>query len=187
MRIIGGEFKGKKLSKFDKKIFDKSMRPTLDRVRESYFNSIFHNKYVDFKGLKILDLFAGTGANGLEAKSRGASFIVFVDKNSHSVQLIKKNVNMLGIKGDIKILKNDVTKLEKNYYDFSFDLVFMDPPYNENFFNSSLNSIIRGNWIKKDALIVLEGNRNLIIPGSFEIKKKLDFKKIKVFILRYLN
>ena len=94
---------------------------------------------------------------------------------------------MLGIKGDIKILKKDVTKLEKNYYDFSFDLVFMDPPYNENFFNSSLNSIIRGNWIKKDALIVLEGNRNLIIPGSFEIKKKLDFKKIKVFILRYLN
>ena len=187
MRIISGQFRGKKLSKFNDKLFGKSMRPTLDRIKESYFNSIIHNKLVDFKGLRVLDLFAGTGANGLEAISRGASFVFFIDNNSNSIQLIKENVNILGIKERIKILKKDITKLENNSFNFCFDMVFMDPPYNDCLINVTISSIIKGNWIKKNTIIVIEGNKEMLIPENFVLERILNFKKIKVLIIRYLG
>mgnify|MGYP001997074999 FL=1 len=187
MRIISGDFKGRKLSKINQFVSVKSLRPTLDRVRESCFNSIVHNNLLNFEGIKTLDLFAGTGSNGLEALSRGSSFVTFIDKSTESLQIVKKNIHILGINKGTEILKMDATNLRKNYFDFSFGLVFMDPPYDENLGIKSLKSVINGNWIKKGTIIVWEKKENLEIPENFELKKSLIFKKMKIFILEYLK
>ena len=187
MRIISGQFKGRKLSKINQSISMKSLRPTLDRVRESCFNSIVHNNFCNLKGIKTLDLFAGTGSNGLEALSRGSSFVTFVDRSSESLQIIKKNIHILGINNGTQILKMDATNLGNNYFDFSFGLVFMDPPYDQNIGVKSLISAVNGNWIKKGTIIVWEKKENLEIPENFELKKSIIFKKIRVLILEYLK
>ena len=111
----------------------------------------------------------------------------FIDNNSNSIQLIKENVNILGIKERIKILKKDITKLENNSFNFCFDMVFMDPPYNDCLINVTISSIIKGNWIKKNTLIVIEGNKEMLIPENFVLERILNFKKIKVLIIRYLG
>ena len=187
MRIISGDFKGRKLSNINQFVSVKSLRPTLDRVRESCFNSIVHNNLLNFEGIKTLDLFAGTGSNGLESLSRGSPFVTFIDNSLESLQIIKKNIHTLNINKRTQILKMDATNLGNNHFDFSFGLVFMDPPYDENLGIKAIKSAINGNWIKKGTIIVWEKKENLEIPENFELKKSIVFKKIKIFILEYLK
>lgn len=150
MRIISGEFKGKKLASFK----GNATRPTSDRVREALFNILG----ADIKNAAVLDLFAGTGAMGLEALSRGASNAVFIDASASAVNLIQKNAAACRTENRARILRWDIAKnLSCLQAGFSpFDLVFMDPPYNQNFIAPALKNLITADVLKSSTRIIIE-------------------------------
>ena len=157
MRIVGGKFKGRALAAPGAAGGGAAhLRPTSDRVRESLFNLLAHGPYDDApEGRRVLDLFAGTGALGLEAMSRGAARAVFVDDHGPSRALIRTNVETLGLMGDTKIWRRDATRLGPNRGD-PFDLIFLDPPYGKGLGAQALASAKAGGWLADSALIVME-------------------------------
>ena len=152
MRIVGGRFRGRALATPR----TRDIRPTSDRLRESLFNILAH-AYGDLvTGARVLDLFAGTGALGFEAMSRGAAFALFVDEGAEARALIRENVAALGLGGATKILRRDATKLGAAYPIEPFSLVFLDPPYGRGLAAPALGSARAGGWLAPDALIVVE-------------------------------
>lgn len=149
MRIVGGEFRGRTL------ISPKSAdtRPTSDRTRESLFNILVNR--LDFEDLRVLDLFAGTGALGIEALSRGADNCVFVENASSPYTVIRQNIENLNLHERTKLLKLDATKLGANRGG-GFDLVFLDPPYSKSLGEKSVESLVENNWLNGGATLVLE-------------------------------
>ena len=166
MRIVGGKHKGKKL--FTPKSV--KTRPTSDRVREALFNRLTHG-FDDFEleGARILDLFAGTGALGLEALSRGGSFAVFIEQAIEPRGLIRRNIELLDCMGLTKLFRRDATNLGPLKRFEPFDLIFLDPPYNQGLGELALTSALKGGWIKENALIVLEESKNAEIKWPCEI------------------
>lgn len=153
MRIVGGKFKGHGLTGPK----GQATRPTSDRVRESIFNILAHG--VDgfaLDGARVLDLFAGTGAMGLEALSRGARFCHFVDDSAEARGVVRRNADALGVIGQCKIWRRDATKLGPAAPQPGFDLVFADPPYNKDFGSKALASLVAGQWLNPQALVVVE-------------------------------
>jgi 16S rRNA (guanine966-N2)-methyltransferase len=153
MRIIGGKFKGHGLSGPK----GQATRPTSDRVRESIFNILAHG--VDgfsLEGARVLDLFAGTGAMGLEALSRGARFCQFVDETAEARGVIRRNADALGVIGQCKIWRRDATRLGPAAPQPGFDLIFADPPYNKDLGTKALASLVVGQWFNPQALVVVE-------------------------------
>ena len=153
MRIVGGTHKGLALAgpKSD------AIRPTSDRTREALFNILTHG--VDAFSLqdsRVLDLFAGTGALGLEALSRGARFALFVDENAASRALVRRNVEAMGATGISKIWRRDACRLGKREQLQPFDLVFADPPYGRGLGENALQSCLNFDWLREDSLCVLE-------------------------------
>lgn len=159
MRIIGGRFRGTGLSAPGTDGGGAAhLRPTSDRVREALFNLLAHGDYGSPpppQGRRVLDLFAGTGALGLEALSRGAARAVFVDDFAKSRALIRENADRLGLTGETKIWRRDATRLGPCRGE-PFDLVFLDPPYRSGLGLRALASAREGGWIAPAALIVLE-------------------------------
>lgn len=157
MRIVGGEFKGRALAAPGAAGGGAAhLRPTSDRTRESLFNLLAHGPYGGApEGMRVLDLFAGVGALGLEAMSRGAARAVFVDDHGPSRALIRENVERLGLTGATKIWRRDATRLAPNRGE-GFDLVFLDPPYGKGLVDRALESAAAGAWLAADALIVAE-------------------------------
>ena len=163
MRIIGGRFRGKRLAAPGEAGVAAGggvahLRPTSDRVRESLFNLLVHGDYGDPplpEGRRVLDLFAGTGALGLEALSRGAAWAVFIDDFATARALIRENVDALGVIGQVKIWRRDATSLGACRGD-PFDLIFADPPYGKGQGATALASAWQGGWIAPGAVIVLE-------------------------------
>lgn len=157
MRIIGGKFRGKALAAPGRDGGGAAhLRPTSDRVRESLFNRLAHGPYDDApEGRRVLDLFAGTGALGLEAMSRGAVRAVFVDDHGPSRALIRTNVESLGLMGATKIWRRDATRLGPCRGE-PFDLIFLDPPYRSGLGFTALASARAGGWVADGALVVLE-------------------------------
>jgi 16S rRNA (guanine966-N2)-methyltransferase len=159
MRIIGGRFRGKRLAAPGAAGGGAAhLRPTSDRVRESLFNLLAHGDYGDPPppaGCRVLDLFAGTGALGLEALSRGAERVVFVDDFAPSRALIRENVEALGVIGQTKIWRRDATRLGP-CRGAPFDLIFADPPYGAGLAAKALDAAREGGWIAPDAVIVVE-------------------------------
>ena len=163
MRIIGGRFRGKRLAAPGAAGVaagggEAHLRPTSDRVRESLFNLLAHGDYGDPplpEGRRVLDLFAGTGALGLEALSRGAARAVFIDDFAASRALIRENADSLGLTGQIKIWRRDATRLGP-WRGEPFGLIFADPPYGSELGGKALASARDGGWIAPDAIIVLE-------------------------------
>jgi 16S rRNA (guanine966-N2)-methyltransferase len=134
------------------------LRPTSDRVRESLFNLLAHGDYRDPplpEGCRVLDLFAGTGALGLEALSRGAARAVFIDDFATARALIRQNIDTLGVIGQTKIWRRDATRLGP-CRGGPFDLIFADPPYGSGLGAKALNSAHEGGWIAPGAVIVVE-------------------------------
>ena len=127
MRIIGGKFRGKTLSSPS----DDSIRPTSDRARESIFNILGSRLGPVLAGKRVLDLFAGTGALGLEALSRGAEHVTFVDTGAEARGLIRDHIQAFGAAGITKLLRRDATALGTPGTFGQFDLIFLDPPYNQ--------------------------------------------------------
>lgn len=166
MRVVGGQFKGRGL--FGPK--DDRVRPTSDKVREALFNIIAHGDF-PLEGARVLDLFAGTGAMGIEAVSRGAAFVLFVDDHLESRAIIRRNVEALNLTGVTKIWRRDATKLDERPPNAggAFNLVFADPPYRKGLGQAALVSARTGGWIDTDALIVLEeaSGQDLPDPDGF--------------------
>lgn len=183
LRIISGDLKGKKL--FTPKGI--RIRPTADRIRESIFNII--SAHID--GSVVLDLFAGTGAMGIEALSRGASCALFIDNDNEALSIIKKNTEICRLGGRIKITKLNI---EKNTLDFRHDfpcvnLVFMDPPYNKNLIRPALAKLSGSNILEKEALLVIEHDLMESIPGDisgYETADQRRYGKTLVSFIKYV-
>ncbi|HLF21245.1 MAG TPA: 16S rRNA (guanine(966)-N(2))-methyltransferase RsmD [Aestuariivirga sp.] len=153
MRIVGGKFKGRSIAAPS----GQATRPTSDRVREAIFNILAHGiAGFGLEGARVLDLFAGTGAMGLEALSRGARFCQFVDDSAAARGLIGGNADGLGVIGQCKIWRRDATKLGPCAPQPPFDLVFADPPYNKGLGERALASLVTGGWLAPGAVVVLE-------------------------------
>ncbi len=165
MRIVGGTLRGRPLAT----PVDDDIRPTSDRVREAMFNILAHGAAaVDLEGAAILDLFAGTGALGIEALSRGAAHCLFVDDGATARGLIRDNVEAFGLTGVTKIFRRDATSLGDAGKYGPFDVVFLDPPYGKGLGERALASAMTGGWLAPGATIVLEERREADItlpPG----------------------
>jgi len=150
MRIVGGSLKGRPLQS------PKGMatRPTTDRTRESLFNILTHK--IDFEACRTLDLFAGTGALGFEAISRGSEYCVFIEEASNARGSIRENVEALQLSGITKIFRRDATRLGNIGTLKPFDLVFADPPYRKSYGEKAAKSLREGDWLKPDAIFILE-------------------------------
>ncbi len=153
MRIVGGKLKGRTIKGPQGLV----TRPTSDRVRESLFNILAHG-LSDFtlEDARVLDLFAGTGAMGFEAMSRGAKFCQFVDDNSGARSIIRQNADDLGVIGRCKIWRRDATLMGSCEPQSPFNLVFVDPPYGKSLGEAALVSTLQGGWLTYGAIAVLE-------------------------------
>jgi 16S rRNA (guanine966-N2)-methyltransferase len=152
MRVVGGNLRGRTL------VGPKSaaIRPTADRLRESLFNILVHAYSDPVTGARVLDLFAGTGALGIEALSRGAAFTLFVDQGAEARALLRENVTALGLGGTSRIFRRDATKLGPAHPIEPFSVVFLDPPYGHGLAQEALTSAHDGGWLLPGALIVVE-------------------------------
>jgi 16S rRNA (guanine966-N2)-methyltransferase len=152
MRIVGGRLRGRPLGGPK----PSAIRPTADRLRESLFNILVHAHGDPITGARVLDLFAGTGALGIEALSRGAAFALFIDDGADARALIRENIAALGLGGVTRIFRRDATRLGAVHPVEPFSLAFLDPPYGQGLAEKALVSARDGGWLKTDALIVVE-------------------------------
>jgi 16S rRNA (guanine966-N2)-methyltransferase len=153
MRIVAGKFKGREI------IGPTSIatRPTSDRVRESLFNILAHGiEGFGLQDARVMDLFAGTGALGLEALSRGAKFCQFVEESAEARGIIRKNADAFGAIGQCKIWKRDATDLGNCAPQSPFELVFADPPYGQGLGEKALRALVDGAWVSAGGVVVLE-------------------------------
>ncbi len=172
MRIISGKKRGLRLSAVGKGDSAAHLRPTTDRVRESIFNVLMGGAYGDpIKNARVLDLFAGTGALGLEAWSRGAAFVTFVDDGTKAQTLIKRNIEHCVAQGETQLYRRDVLRLGPCKTS-SYDLVFLDPPYGKGMGAKALVSALAGGWINDSALILAEDNQTISAPGFAQLDQR---------------
>jgi 16S rRNA (guanine966-N2)-methyltransferase len=172
MLITGGQFRGRTLAAPK----DARVRPTADKVRQAIFNILAHNDFgsgFSLKGARVADLFAGTGAMGIEAVSRGAGFCLFVDESAESRALIRANVEALQLTGATKIWRRDATQLGPmpGGSGGPFDLVFLDPPYRQGLIAPALKALLDGNWLAPTALLLVETaeDESLELPPAFAL------------------
>ena len=182
MRIIAGKYRGKTLLSPS----DESIRPTSDRARESVFNILASRLSPNLDGLKVLDLFAGTGALGLEALSRGAATVVFVDTGAEARGLIRDHIEAFGAGGVAKLLRRDATNLGPAGTMGPMDLVFLDPPYGKGLGEQALVSLRDGNWLAKDATLVLEESVDMPVdlPTGFVLDDRREYGAAAVHFIR---
>ena len=152
MRIAGGRLGGRVLAA----PASRAIRPTSERLRESIFDIIAHGRPGHIEGARVVDLFAGSGALGIEALSRGARFALFVDNGAEARALIRANVEALGLGGVTRIWRADATRLGKKPASGPFALAFLDPPYGRDLAAPALVSLVEGGWLTRDALCVAE-------------------------------
>lgn len=152
MRVVGGRLRGRAIAS----PASRDIRPTQDRLRESLFNILMHAYANPVLDARVLDLFAGTGALGIEAISRGAAFTLFVDNGAEARALLRNNVEALGLGGVSKVYRRDATALGPAHPMQPFTLAFLDPPYGKGLAERALVSLREGGWLAKDALVVVE-------------------------------
>ena len=182
MRIVGGSLRGRAL------VAPKSqgIRPTADRLREALFNILVHAYGDPVSGARVLDLFAGTGALGLEAISRGAAFAQFVDDGVEARALQRQNVDALGVAAITRIFRRDATKLGPVHPVEPFSLVFLDPPYGKGLAEKSLMSARDGGWLTDDSLMVVEEatDADFKSPEGFEEIERRRYDDTEFVILK---
>lgn len=152
MRVVGGDLRGRPLATPR----DNAIRPTTDRTREAVFNMLAHRFGGRLDGARVLDLFAGTGALGIEALSRGAAYCVFIEESAEGRGLVRTNVESFGLTGRTKIFRRDATALGDAGTLGPFGLVFADPPYGKGLGERALRSARAGGWLASGALCVVE-------------------------------
>jgi 16S rRNA (guanine966-N2)-methyltransferase len=170
MRIISGRARGLHLTPVGDGDAAAHLRPTSDRVREAIFNLLVNGGYGDpITGIRVLDLFAGTGALGLEALSRGAVGVTFVDDGKVALGLLQKNIALM--KAEAVVLRRNATQLGAGS---PHGLVFMDPPYGKGLGEQALASALAGGWIGPEALVVWEESMAPVVPAGF---RQLDQRR----------
>jgi 16S rRNA (guanine966-N2)-methyltransferase len=175
LRIVAGQFRGTALASVGKGEVGAHLRPTTDRVRESLFNVLQGGRFGDpIDGAQVLDMFAGTGALGLEALSRGAAHVTFVDDGRKAQSLIAENIRLTRSQGNTKLLRRNALKLLKNERT-ACDLVFLDPPYGKALGQKALAAAQAGGWIAPGALIVWEEESPQVAPEGFELLESRKF------------
>ena len=187
MRIVGGRFKGRSLQG-PKSNGDKSdgIRPTSDRLRETLFNILAHSYDDPVPGARVIDLFAGTGAFGLEALSRGADYCQFVDDGAQARALLRENVEALGVGGITRIFRRDARRLGDMPPGAPYTLAFLDPPYDRGLAEPALTALLRGGWLTSDALVIVEESAAAMFepaPG-FDLLERRDYGETEVIFLR---
>ena len=167
-RIVAGALKGRRLATPPGRV----TRPTTQRFRAALFDILTHRMAIDFCGLYVLDLFAGSGALGIESLSRGARFCVFVDKGRPARCAMAKNITSLGLAGQTHLLGLDAADLPGNAFGHSFDLVFLDPPYGCDLAHGALAGAAQGGWLGRDALVIIEAGKGeaITLPQGFDVK-----------------
>ena len=182
MRVVGGRLRGRNIASPS----SNDIRPTQDRLRESLFNILMHAYENPIEGARVLDLFAGTGALGIEAVSRGAAFTLFIDNGAEARALLRNNVEALGLGGVTKVFRRDATNLGAAYPVEPFSLVFLDPPYGRGLADKVLASLRDGKWLTKNALIVAEETKATILaaPEGFEELERRAYDDTEFVFLR---
>jgi 16S rRNA (guanine966-N2)-methyltransferase len=182
MRIVGGRLRGRALAA-PKSL---SIRPTADRLRESLFNILVHAFGDPVSGARVLDLFAGTGAFGLEALSRGAAFALFVDDTAEARALLRENVAALGLGGVTRIFRRDAAKLGPAHPLEPFSLAFLDPPYGHGLAERALTASRAGGWLSPEALIVVEeaSRAAFTAPAGFAELERRRYDDTELIFLR---
>lgn len=187
MRIIAGEHRGRALTPVGKGDAGAHLRPTSDRVRESLFSMLGGGRFgAPFDGTRVLDLFAGTGALGLEALSRGAAEVVFVDDGRKAGKLIRANIALLREAGRARLMACNATRLPVND-GAGFDLVFLDPPYGKSLGAAALAAAAKGGWIAPEALIVWEERAAQQAPEGFELLETRTYGDTTISLLTAEN
>jgi 16S rRNA (guanine966-N2)-methyltransferase len=165
MRIVGGRFRGRPLATPS----SDAIRPTSDRLRERIFNILAHGFDDPVEGARVIDLFAGTGAMGFEAMSRGAAFALLVDDSATARGLIRENIERLGLGGSTRLFRRDATRLGTAGPNGAFSLLFCDPPYGRELAAPALLSAAQGGWLEPGALAVVEERAGAFaVPQGFE-------------------
>lgn len=184
MRIVGGTLRGRPLASPK----HEGLRPTSDRVRESLFNILEHG-VPDFslKGTRVIDLFAGTGALGLEALSRGADFCLFVEDQAGARALIRTNVEAMQLTGKARIFRRDATNLGEAGRMSAFGLAFLDPPYGKQLGEQSLKTLADGAWLMPGAIVVFEERAGVPVqmPAKFVEIDRRTYGDTQVLLARY--
>jgi len=165
MRIIGGSLRGRALAAPQ----TQDIRPGLDRVRENVFNILSARLGGDFSDKRVLDLFAGTGAYGLEALSRGAKAAVFVDTGAEARGLLRQNIENFALGGAARILRRDACDLGLLSSGRPFNILFADPPYNHGLGEKAFAAALAGGWLHNNATLILEESAKAVIslPAPF--------------------
>jgi 16S rRNA (guanine966-N2)-methyltransferase len=172
MRIVGGRLRGRPLATPQ----HEGLRPTADRVRESLFNILAHGlDGFSLDGARAIDLFAGTGALGIEALSRGAGYCLLVDTDAEARALQRRNVEAFGLTGVTKIWRRDATDLGPAGNMMPFQLAFLDPPYGQGLGDKALAALVAGKWLAPAAVVVVEERKGVGVtlpPGLTEIDRR---------------
>ena len=181
MRVVGGRLKGRNLASPS----SRDIRPTADRLRESVFNILVHAYDDPIEDARVLDLFAGTGALGLEALSRGAAFALFVDDGAAARGLIRENVEALGAGGQSRLFRRDATRMGPAGPNEPFSLVFCDPPYGKGLASKALTSALVGGWLASGALLVVEeaADAEVVVPPGLKLIEERAQGDTKVLFL----
>lgn len=181
MRVVGGDFRGRPLAtpRSD------AIRPTTDRIREALFNVLAHGHGDRLIGARVLDLFAGTGALGLEALSRGAAHCLFIEESAEGRGLIRDNVEAFGLQGRTKIFRRDATDLGVVGTMQPFGLLLADPPYNKGLGERALDSARAGGWLLPGALCVVEESAvaTFAAPPAFRLLDERNYGETVIRIL----
>jgi 16S rRNA (guanine966-N2)-methyltransferase len=185
MRVVGGRLRGRTIAS----PASRDIRPTADRLRESLFNILMHAYGDPISGARVLDLFAGTGALGIEAISRGAAFTLFVDNGAEARALLRQNVEALGLGGVTKVYRRDATNLGPAHPVEPFALAFLDPPYGKGLGEQALTSLRDGGWLTPQALLVVEEATaaKFAAPAGFDELERRAYDDTEFVILRYAN
>ena len=186
MRIVAGRFRGRAIASPQ----DETVRPTSDRVREALFNILEHGiEGFSLSGARVIDLFAGTGALGLEALSRGAAFCLFVDESVAARALIRTNIELFQLTGATRIFRRDATDMGPAGSVAPFALAFLDPPYGKGLVERALTSLGDGGWLLPGAVTVLEErvNAEVALPREFAEIDRRTYGDTQVVLARFVG
>lgn len=184
MRIVGGTLRGRNIASPQ----HEGLRPTSDRVRESLFNILAHGvDEFELEGARVIDLFAGTGALGIEAISRGAAFCLFVDSDAEARALIRTNIETFGLTGVTRIFRREATDLGPVGTMAPFNLAFLDPPYEKGLGEQALVSLNEGQWLVPGAIVVLEERAGIAValPPSLAQIDQRTYGDTQILIARF--
>jgi 16S rRNA (guanine966-N2)-methyltransferase len=183
MRIVGGRLRGRSLAAPT----SQAIRPTADRLRESLFNILVHAYDDPIAGARVLDLFAGTGALGLEALSRGAAFALFIDEGAEARALLRENVTTLGLGGITRIFRRDATRLGPAHPIEPFSLIFLDPPYGHGLAEQALASARAGGWLAPGAMMIVEeaAKPGFTAPTGFDELERRNYDDSALIVLQH--